>query len=480
MRRALIIHTNPWPLWTAVERDIAVRLGQNTEVDGINTFRLLGRASVRSSGRDRLYQRLNREYERFVVPALTGRNITKQVRLCDAGLPLPATVSELRGFEVNGSKVGLAALSSAVSVTGILSAKKTAEYGDVIRRAWQSALRAQNIAEQISQLGYDAVYLFNGRHSFARPFSDTLRASSKVMMFESGGAPGSYLLADSPLHSSEAIVRLIQEHSFDPEAGRAFFEERFARTPGSSSHLFTMNQVDGLLPEQLDGRDIATFFSSSPHEFFAINDEYGFGDFKSQGDTAMALAESCAVAGLKLVVRIHPHLRLMHESWKHEWDFGALESRGVTIIKPDDPCDTYALMRASKLVFGCGSTTAAEAAYLHKPNLVIGDSFIGLMGIAHAADSEEQIDRFIKAPSCLPGSYRAALAFGSFRKRSGIPIRGFSQPGGPETARIDGRPIDPVRLALSKLKFWTGSFKNALRAPAPLVGRANFDGGRSS
>ena len=161
--RALIIHTNPWPLWVAVERDIAFSLVDRMTVDAVDVIRLLGGAHVDWGKRDRLYEAFSRKYKRFLVPALNGRDITGELTPHGADLPLPETVPELRAFRIGESRVGLAALSSTASISRIASQGRTADYGSMLERAWRSALRAQSLAEQIASRGYDAVYLFNGR-----------------------------------------------------------------------------------------------------------------------------------------------------------------------------------------------------------------------------------------------------------------------------------------------------------------------------
>src|SRR5439155_18622923 len=108
--------------------------------------------------------------------------------------------------------------------------------------------------------------------------------------------------------------------------------------------------------EQLLGRPLVTFFSSSVDEFYAITDEVRFGSFTTQGDAALTLARLCRDEGRAFAVRFHPHLRFNHESWRDEWDFSSLEALGAVLVAPDDPTDTYALARASQSVISCVSS----------------------------------------------------------------------------------------------------------------------------
>src|SRR5947209_17793114 len=127
------------------------------------------------------------------------------------------------------------------------------------------------------------------------------------------------------------------------------------------------------------GRAVA-FFTSASDEMFAVTDDALYGSFATQNDVALALAEICKAQGLQLVVRLHPHLRFKHPAWKREWDFAELEQRGAAVLAPEDPADSYEILRASHSVVTTGSTIGLEASYLGIPNASVGTWIAGCLG----------------------------------------------------------------------------------------------------
>src|SRR5204862_5208630 len=128
------------------------------------------------------------------------------------------------------------------------------------------------------------------------------------------------------------------------------------RTGTWDSGFFTSAQMPGRIPESLKGRPLVTFFNSSVDELYAIHDEIRFGSFATQYEAVLTLARICRDEGKAFAVRFHPHLQYKHLSWRHEWDFAALEALGAALVRPDDPPDTYALIRAPESASARGST----------------------------------------------------------------------------------------------------------------------------
>jgi hypothetical protein len=258
------------------------------------------------------------------------------------------------------------------------------------------------------------------------------------------------------LYEPANLARIIESYPVDERAGAEFFEERMSRTGSWDSRFFTAHQTPGRIPEQLRGRPLVTFFNSSVDELYAIRDEIRFGSFMSQNEAALALAGICRDEGKAFAIRFHPHLKYKHSSWRHEWDFAALEARGTVLVMPDDPTDSYALLRASESVLSCGSTISFECSYLGVPNASIGEALSGAMGVSSTVEDELQLREFVRAPSLPLDAARKALALGSFYKRGATPVIGLDVGEHPNLARIDGRIVDPVRYAVQRARGWAG------------------------
>jgi hypothetical protein len=100
--RILIASGNPWSFCMAVEREMA-RSYAHARVDALNLFTLCSRASPHWRVRDKLIETLDRKFERLVLPAINGRDITSDIRIDRGGIPpLPESYEALRAYEIDG------------------------------------------------------------------------------------------------------------------------------------------------------------------------------------------------------------------------------------------------------------------------------------------------------------------------------------------------------------------------------------------
>ena len=454
--RILIASGNPWSFCMAVERDIA-RSHPGAQVDALNLFAVCSRRSPHWRPRDKLIETLDRKFERFVVPVIHGRDITNEVRVDGREIPpLPATYEELRAYDLDGAKVGLAVLSSVSSLTTIQFPSSLQEYGALLEPTWRSAHLSLRIGLAVRALGYDKIVIFNGRHCYSRPFCDVAEQVSEVIRYEQGSAGNKYIAAPHSVHEPECVARMIEAHEFDPAAGEAFFQSRMNKVPTNEVGFFTATQQSGVLPPGMKQGQTVAFFTSSSDEMHAVTDHALYGSFSTQNDVALALADICRDRGLQLLVRLHPHLRFKHPSWKREWDFAELERCGALVLAPEDVADSYAIVRAAQSVVTTGSTIGLEASYLGVPNAVVGTWVAGCLGASATADTAADLARFLAEPHLLPRSREQALLFGSFYNSAGKPLPELDVGIHPNLARIAGRIVDPVRYAVQKLRLLLG------------------------
>jgi len=462
--KVLIASANPWSFALAVERQMAREHASDT-VDLLDLWSICSRYSPHWSRRDRVIERLNRKIARFMRPVISGREITGDVAPDHAAVPpVPQELTQLRQYRVDDVPVGLAILSSVFELTTVHGARTPAEYGGAFEDAWHSAHLSLQIGQAVAQLGYDRIYVFGGRHCYSRPFVDAAVEASEVLRYEQGGTGTAYVITARSLYEPANLARIIDFYPVDERAGAEFFEERMSRTGSWDAHFFTASQTPGRIPEQLRGRPLVTFFSSSVDELYAIRDEIRFGAFASQNEAALALARICRNEGKAFAIRFHPHLKYKHPSWRHEWDFATLETLGAVLVMPDDPTDTYALVRASESVASCGSTISFECSYLGVPNAVIGEALSSAMSVSDTVADEQQLHEFVRSPSLPPDAARKALALGSFYKRGATPVIGLDVGEHPNLSRVDGRIVDPVRFAVQRARGWATRLGG--RAPA--------------
>ena len=454
--KILIVSANPWSFCMAVERGFAQRLSRESP-DFLNLFDLCSQWSPHWRTRERAIERLDRKIPRFVKSAVTGRDITPDIAVDWHAVPSPPAIDDLPAYQVDGARVGIATLSTVVTLTTVHPARDYAEYGSDFDSAWSTANVSAQIGRQVAALGYDEVYLFNGRHCYSRPFCDLLTdAGVRVMRYEQGATGNSYILSDKGVHLTEARLAMIEATPFDAAAGHTFFESRLARSSGDaavwSAKFFTAGQSVGRLPSGVDGNRIVSFFTSSADEFLFVSDTPSSGQFATQMEAVVAVAEQAAQRGVTLVLRMHPHLTYKHDSWRREWDFDQLRAMGVLVVPPDDMVDTYALVRRSHCVFTFGSTVGLEAAYLGVACAAFGSTLTNLLGATTTIASVDDIGQMIDDPVVLGGAREAALRYASFVSTAGTSLPTIDYGTHPDFARVDGRIVDPIRYVARRVR----------------------------
>lgn len=474
-KRTLIASTNPWSFCMAVERELA-RSNSEATVDAINLFTLCSRGSPHWRRRDKIIETVNRKIERFVMPAVTGRDISGDINIDHGNIPpLPASFEELRSYELGGAKIGLAVLSSVSSLTTIQVPSCLGEYGAALEPAWRTAHLAKRLGEAIRQIGYYRIYIFNGRHCYSRPFCDVLEQGAEVIRYEQGSAGNRYICAPGSVHHPKMLASIIEAHEFDAAAGDAFFQDRLKKHPGNEVGLLTAQQQQGLLPAPLEVGRTATFFTSCADEMFAVTDEPLYGSFATQHEIAVAFTKACRQQRLQPVIRLHPHLRFKHQAWIREWDFEELERGGALVLGPTDATDTYALLQASRCIITTGSTVGLEASYLNIPNAVVGTWVAGCIGASRQVNTSIEIAQFLTKPEPSADAKKRALLFGSYYRKGGTPLPELAVGTHPNFARIGGRIVDPIRYVFQRLR---DGFGRSERDPAALDIKSGMQGGR--
>jgi hypothetical protein len=319
--------------------------------------------------------------------------------------------------------IGWGALSSTASVRKD-STITLANDRELLRKYLAASILVyEKTRELIDSLRPEAIMLFNGRFATTRA---AMRAAEVMgvpwKIHERGADKRHYWVTDCLPHDLDRIQQLIRER-FDPErstAGHAFFRARRDRIE-RAWHAFARHQEQGRLPMDMrDGDEWITFFTSSEDEMIAIGDRFENVTYPTQESAIQALAAAVAtIPGLRLCVRIHPHIALKSERDRRKWQ--ALELPGVVVVGPSDKVDTYALIDRSKVVCTYGSTVGVEATYWGRPSLLFGRSYYDQLGVCTLAEDAAQIRSFLLHPTVSPQA--SALPYGAFWETLGTPYR---------------------------------------------------------
>lgn len=397
-----------------------------------------------------------------------------------------ATVEDLRTLCLDGSDIGMAVLSSLVSLI-----REPVPEMEQHREAIEVGLRAAaqvhfSIRNHIVRLAPDTLLLFNGRVGSLRPALRAGQAAGvRTLVYEVAGAPDRYLVTVNTYpHDLDALKDLFH-HTFESAqetveektaVANAWYRARIDNRPHDGLP-FTGGQEAGLLPPNLSPTALRVgIFISSEDEFVAIDGWeppiYGnqaeglrriLGAFEGRND-------------IQFVLRVHPHLRDVNNTQTRELEQIAREFSSLHLVPADSPVHTYTLIEAVDIVLTFGSTVAMEAVYLGTPSLMLGRHvFEDMGGVIRPSSHDELVATLSSAANGvvqpLPSDAKdAVVRFGFAQSRFGIPYR-YVRRTGPATAVLvrNGRRY---RLGASILARLATAPARALRRVAAGVSDA--------
>lgn len=304
---------------------------------------------------------------------------------------------------------------------------------------------------------YDLVYTFNGRFAASR---GVIRAAESRGVawrtHERGCDMYHYRIDDKSIHDFEYTQNLIcdfwRTKTADPHTAHGFYISRRNREE-HDWYSFTKKQERNHLPDGAKKGRYVAFFTTSEDEFAAILESRGERPFKSQLEAVQVAAQICLGLGLRLVVRVHPHLNKKHINEYHAWK--SLDIENTDVILPESPVDTYAMIDNADAVITFGSTVGVEATYWGRPSILMAPSFYDQLNVAALVDSRESLAAAIASRTVFP--IEGALMYGYFFANFGVPFRHF-KPTSFYTGTISGRDLSltslraPIKSALDRTR----------------------------
>lgn len=372
------------------------------------------------------------------IVSLSFTNLTDADRQEMAALRTEfSSIKDMNAYRVDNFDIGRAVLSSIISITRDPYPDVRA-YADLIRRFLVAAFAVyRSVQRHLDQLGVERVYVFNGRFA---PLRAAFRACQsrgvKCVIHEVGHNVGYYALyEDETPHSLAYVANQIRQHwqaaVANPEREKiaaAFYEER-ARGSPLWWRSFVKAQTPGLLPADWNPakRNIA-IFTSSEEEFTAVDDDWKNPLYSDQYDGLVKIVNTLRERShnLHLYVRVHPYLAGVNNPYMQE----SLRLRAdcLTIIKPEDPVSTYALLHHADKVLTFGSTVGIEAVYWGRPSVLAGRMWYQDFGGTYNPASHDELIDLLQA-DLKPRDREAALIFGYYLKTFGSPFRYFKFTG---------------------------------------------------
>ena len=344
-----------------------------------------------------------------------------------------ADIDELKRYRVEGFDIGWAVLSNLISLTRDPYPDIEAHWQRIRDYVLSAFAVYRSVRNYLSRHHVDRAYVFNGRFA---PQRAMLRAcqSRKVDCFahERGHDIHHYALYENTTPHDLAYVEARTRERWHQARGHPereaiaarFFLDR-SKGVAQSWPSFVGEQSEGLLPKGWDPhKHNVAVFSSSEDECEAIGDEWEHPLYDSQLAIMRRIVESLADDGdrIRLYLRIHPHLADVDNDYTRS--LLQLRHRVLTVIPPDDPVSTYALLKNADVVLTFGSTVGIEAVFWGRPSVLVGQSFYRNLGGTYNPDTHDQLIDLVRS-DLEPKDRRAALMYGYDNATFGIPFKHF-------------------------------------------------------
>jgi len=336
-------------------------------------------------------------------------------------------LKQISNLKYKNFKIGVSCLSSLYSRlrTTSFDIRKNV---NLINSIINSGISVYNYCCNIfSQEKYDLIYVFNGRFANTRAVLDAAnKYGIKVLFHERGADKDHYEVFNFAPHDLFKIQSNILKNwrkkgpNKKTTAESFFYNQRRGAEVGWLS--YRKNQIPGRLPECVSSKRIISFFSTSDDEFAAIGDLVDWKKWRNQKFALLSLLRVIKRnPKLYLFVRLHPHLCMKAGRDLSDWQALKLPPN-ATMIQPDEPTDSYALMERSYAVVSVGSTVGIESVFWGTPSILIGPSMYDRLGAVYTPKDERELEILLtkKPLKALP---QKALSYGYYQSTFGRKYR---------------------------------------------------------
>ena len=295
-------------------------------------------------------------------------------------MPLDS-IEVMRSLIVEDSDIGLAALSSVVSILRE-PYPDLERHRDLIKSQIETALIVHfSLKNHILSYEPHELILYNGRLSILRP---ALRLAQKMKIqayvHEVSGSLDRYSYSSN--HSTHDLVKMksvisdfYQNHPLSEEEkkmlAREWFESRYQNRDVSGFN-FTKTQKFGLLPANIETNKLKiAIFNSSEDEMVAI-DGWENPYYASQNEALEKIFSDLSGQDIQFILRVHPNLKGINNSQTRSLHNLQKKFSDVIFISADSQASSYEIMSNSDLIVTFGSTIGIEACYQNQPVFLLG------------------------------------------------------------------------------------------------------------
>jgi hypothetical protein len=348
-----------------------------------------------------------------------------------------STIEELRSLYIEKFDIGMAVVSSIISLTRDPEPDPLV-LRDLICRFLVAALSVyRSLQNYLDENSIARVYVFNGRYA---PVRAVLRACQSrgvpCYVHERGHDIHHYTVNKNTTthdlaHMQQQINDQWERAASDPrrnEIAQQFYLDR-SKGRAQSWYSYVDRQKQGLLPASWNpAKKNVAIFNSSEDEYAATDAQWNNPLYANQLDGLQKIVQSLEADhdNIHVYLRIHPNLNEVNNGQiRALYD---LRRKFFEIIPPDDPVSTYALIKHADKVLTFGSTVGIEAVFWGTPSIHAARSFYQDLGGTYNPASHEELISMLKA-DLSPKDRTAALVYGYYLNTFGVPFKYFQATG---------------------------------------------------
>ncbi|KAA6232072.1 hypothetical protein FP507_02365 [Chlorobium phaeovibrioides] len=262
-------------------------------------------------------------------------------------------------------------------------------------------------SSHIAYYAPDRVYIYNGRISRYRPLMRLVQRQEKeLFVYEYPGRDylhysltrGTYPhdIGNTSKQLQELFLKTVPDPVIVKNEAETWFLNRSQRKLDGPQKLFLDSKLvhmkdDHSLPVWDKSVFNLVFFVSSQDELGGIEEnvtDLPFGQVEAIKRIMEEFPE------IHCYVRIHPNLAGVEKGFVGNL-FNLARFQGVTVIAPESPVSSYALVNAADLVLVFASTIGVEAAFQKKPVISVGKSSYGYFKCTATVRTDKDLMRLI-------------------------------------------------------------------------------------
>lgn len=340
------------------------------------------------------------------------------------------SLEEIKSFKYREAEVGLAAVSTIVSMRRSIFLDINSERETIALMLQSGALVYDFVVNKLSEEKPDLVYFFNGRFCNYRSVMNACdKVGVKYKIHERGSTNERYSVLNFMPHDFKEIRYEIDLAWKSPihsnidkkKVAQIFFEER--RKGIIRNWIpFTGDQEPNSIPTLDPNKKILVFFTSSDDEYYAVGDIVKWDRWPDQFSALGSVLRFIELNNeFQLVIRLHPNLKDMSKVDQDFW-LNLKIPDNVMMVSYDSAFDSYAILDAADIIITVGSTMGIESVYWGKPSICLGPSEYESLGAVYLPRNEEELNQLLLSDN-LVADPEKTYPFGFYYSTFGIPYK---------------------------------------------------------